>query len=94
MKLLNMRFGAINMDFIVDKNGRAVSYYGENSVESIMNQLSLYYPYKEYSEGHLIALNDGVLFITLEPAAQIETSIIPVNDLFKIEAFPFISISS
>lgn len=71
--------------FIVDKNGRAVSYYGENSVESIMNQLSLYYPYKEYSEGHLIAVNDGVLFITLEPAAQIETSIIPGSDLFKIK---------
>lgn len=70
--------------FIVDKNGRAVSYYGENSVESIMNQLSLFYPNKEYSEGHLIALNDGVVFITLEPAAQIETSIIPGSDLFKI----------
>lgn len=70
--------------FIVDKNGRAVSYYGENSVESIMNQLSLFYPNKEYSQGHLIALNDGVVFITLEPAAQIETSIIPRNDLFKI----------
>ena len=73
--------------FIVDKNGRAVSYYGENSVESIMNQLSLFYPDKEYSQGHLIALNDGVVFITLEPAAQIETSIIPGSDLFKISHF-------
>lgn len=71
--------------FIVGKSGEAVSFYGENGVEEILKSLSEFYPHKTYSNGHLVGLDDGQLYITLEPAAQIETSIAPFDDLGKIK---------
>lgn len=79
------RIGIECEHFITDREGRAVPFLGQNGVESILNELSLYYPNASYSNSHLIALDDGELFITLEPAAQIETSIVPCAEIEDIK---------
>ncbi len=71
--------------FILDKNDEAVSFYGEAGVEKILERLSLFYPQKTFSKNHLVGLNDDFLFITLEPAGQIEISIVPFDNLLKIK---------
>ncbi len=85
-KLLKKNVGVECEHFIVDKNGEAVSFYGENGVETILQKLSVYYPEKTFSKKSLVGLTDGVVYITLEPAAQIEVSIIPLDDLNKIHS--------
>lgn len=75
--------------FITDKNGEAVSFYGERGVESILYELSDFYQQKVFSEGHLVGLSDGILYITLEPSAQLEVSIIPFDDINKIKDIYF-----
>lgn len=70
---------------ITDKNNQPVSFYGDNGVEVILEELSAFYPHKTYSDGFLVGLNDGKVYITLEPAAQIEVSIIPLESLEKIK---------
>ncbi len=71
--------------FIVDKDSKAISYYGEKGIEKILEKLSIYYPEKTFSQGHLIGLNSNTVYITLEPAGQIEVSIIPLNNLNNIK---------
>lgn len=69
---------------ITDKNNNSVSFYGFNGIELILSDLAVFYPIKTYSDGYLVGLNDGEVFITLEPAAQIEVSIIPLDNILKI----------
>ncbi len=71
--------------FILDKNNNAVSFYGENGVEAILNKLSVFYNERTYSGEYLVGLNDGQVFITLEPASQIEVSIVPLKNIEEIE---------
>lgn len=70
--------------FIVNSDNEAVNFYGDNGVCHILERLSVCYPQKSYSQNQLVGLNDGVVYITLEPAAQIEVSIIPLDSLEKI----------
>lgn len=80
-----MQFGVELEHFVVKKGTReAVSYYGENGIESILIQLKPLYEECAYSEGHLIALGRKGIAISLEPAAQLEVSISPQTDIDAI----------
>ncbi len=67
--------------FIVDSGNNAVSFYGENGVEEILKQLKDIYPHAVYSGGHLVGLDNGRVYISLEPGAQIEASILASDDI-------------
>lgn len=84
-KHLNKKIGVECEHIITDSNFKAVSFYGANGVEEILKDLSQFYPEKTYSDGYLVGLNNGEIFITLEPAAQIEVSIIPLEKVKEIE---------
>ncbi len=71
--------------FAVKEDLSQVSYSG--GIRGILNELSEYYPEKEYSLGEIIALYDNEASITIEPAGQIEISIKPccsIEDIDKI----------
>lgn len=61
----------------VRADGTAVGYGGENGVEELLRRLRRHYdPAREYWErGHLLGLGREGLAISLEPGAQVETSI-------------------
>ena len=81
-----MRFGVELEHFIVKKETKeAVSYYGDDGVEAVLKQLRPYYETQEYSKGHLIALARKEIAISLEPAAQLEVSISPQEEMEEIE---------
>ena len=71
---------------ITDKKNQPVSFYGEKGIEQILKELSAFYPLETYSDGCLVGLNDSRVYITLEPAAQIEVSIIPLERIADIES--------
>lgn len=80
-----MRFGVELEHFIVNKETKeAVSYYGDGGVETVLKQLLPYYKKQEYVNGHLIALERNDIAISLEPAAQLEVSISPQEDIDEI----------
>ena len=73
-----LRFGVELEHFIVKKDSQeAVSYYGENGIESILQKLQPFYEKSGYSQEHLVALSREDIAISLEPAAQLEISISP-----------------
>ncbi len=78
----SLRFGVELEHFIVKKETKeAVSFYGEQGVEAILKQLLPFYEKQDYSEGYLIALTRKDIAISLEPAAQLEVSISPQEDI-------------
>ena len=80
-----LRFGVELEHFIVKKDTKeAVSYYGENGVETILKRLLPFYEKQDYANGHLIALVRKDIAISLEPAAQLEVSISPQEEIEKI----------
>ncbi len=82
-----MQFGVELEHFVVKKDTReAVSYYGDNGIESVLTQLKPLYKECAYSEGHLIALGREGIALSLEPAAQLEVSISPQTDIDAIRA--------
>ena len=82
-----LHFGVELEHFVVKSDTKeAVSYYGENGVESILTKLMPYYEESAYSEGHLIALAREEIALSLEPAAQLEVSISPQTDVKVIQA--------
>lgn len=70
---------------ITTEDKQPVSFYGESGINAVLEELAEFYPQKTFSDGHLVGLNDGNVFITLEPAAQLEVSIIPLESIEKIE---------
>lgn len=81
----SLRFGVELEHFIVKKDTKeAVSYYGDNGVEAILQRLLPLYEEHSYSEEHLISLGRKDIAISLEPAAQLEVSISPQADSDKI----------
>ncbi len=79
------RVGVECEHIITDDNYQAVSFYGGSGIEEVLEELSEFYPHKTYSDGYLVGLNDGKVYITLEPAAQLEVSIIPLESLKEIK---------
>ena len=72
--------------FIVEKKtGRSVSYYGEHGVEYILNELVQFFPKKEvYAGKHLIGMYNNDYSISIEPAGQLEISIVPKESISVI----------
>ena len=68
--------------FIVRRDLTHVSYHG--GVKNILERLSAFYPEREYSGDDLIALYSGEASITIEPAGQLEISIMPCSDVNNI----------
>ncbi len=80
-----LRFGVELEHFIVKNDTKeAVSYYGECGVEDILKQLLPFYEKQDYSQGHLVALIRKDIAISLEPAAQLEVSISPQEEIKEI----------
>lgn len=71
--------------FIVDKNGHAVSYYGEAGVEAILKELAPHFPHVERHGENLIGFYNNDYSISLEPAAQFEISISPRESIHSID---------
>lgn len=67
------------------KTRRAIDFYGEHGVEQILKELSPFCKRKIYSENHIVGLEYEDFVITLEPAAQLEISIYPQNNIKYIE---------
>ena len=69
----------VEIEHLPVRNGSdlAVNYYESNGVETLLNRLRPYYDReKEYWEnGHLVGLARKGISISLEPGAQVETSI-------------------
>lgn len=79
------RLGLELEHFIVRRDFTHVSYHG--GVKHILERLAEFYPEKEYSGDDLIALYSGEASITIEPAGQLEISVMPcsnVNNIMKI----------
>ena len=73
--------------FIVDKNTEeSVSYYGNNGIKTILENLMKIYPNSKPIFGEdIIGFFSRDFNITLEPAAQIEISINPYKEIETIE---------
>jgi len=72
--------------FILHQDLTAVSYFEENGIEKLLEELSKKADWEKVYEGkHLIGLNNNNKAITLEPGGQLELSIIPFADLKQIE---------
>jgi glutamate--cysteine ligase len=71
--------------FVLNSDLSAVSYYGENGVESLLKTLSEKKWDPVFENEHLIGLEKNNAIITLEPGAQLEISIRPCLKLSKIK---------
>lgn len=76
------RLGLELEHFIVRRDLTHVSYHG--GVKNILERLSSFYPEKEYSGEDIIALYSNEASITIEPAGQLEISIMPCSDVNNI----------
>lgn len=84
------RTGVLGMEiehFVVDKEHMSmVSYYGERGIETLLERLSPYFPENKSVDGHLLLLGNADYVITVEPAGQLEISMMPWQSLRSIEA--------
>ena len=81
-----IHFGVELEHFIVHADTKeAVAYEGEGGVEAILKELMPFYDESAYSHGHLIALGREGIALSLEPGAQLEVSISPQTDIFRIK---------
>lgn len=71
--------------FMVNSANESISYYGKDGVGAVLEELARFFDEKIYSEGQLIALSNGRYHLTLEPAAQLEISIEPLQYIDEIE---------
>ena len=72
--------------FIVDKNTlKAISYFGEDGVQSTLKELTFKGWIGNEEEGNLLGLSKEGTTITLEPGAQIEISIKPYKEIHHID---------
>lgn len=79
-------FGVELEHFVVHRDSKeAVLYPGDKGVEAILMELAPLYEEKVYSEGHLIALGRKGIALSLEPAAQLEVSISPQQNVIEIK---------
>lgn len=78
-------FGVELEHFVVEAESKeAVSFYGDKGVEAILKELAPLYDEAVYSQGHLIALGRKEIALSLEPAAQLEVSIAPKQNIGEI----------
>lgn len=76
------RLGVELEHFITDEDGRSVPYAGEAGIASLLEELSPEYEERVYSDsGELIGLARPRAALSLEPAAQLELSAGPYDEL-------------
>lgn len=63
----------------------AVSYYGERGIGSILRELASAYPDAVCGPEPILGFTTSEFNITLEPAAQLEISIMPMEDIEEVE---------
>lgn len=81
-----LQFGLELEHFLIqNKDGKSVPFSGPKGVEKILEGLFLFYPKRYESEGHLIGVGNGVITISIEPAAQLEISVVPQTDFFYLK---------
>lgn len=72
--------------FVVNKKNKTmVGYSGDQGVEALLRRLLPFFPENNIQDGHLIALGNKEYVISIEPAAQIEVSIVPKHKISEIE---------
>lgn len=72
--------------FIVKKNTlESVSYYGENGVKKILEELAHHFQETVYEQGEIIGLSNKSAYITLEPGSQMELSMISCQNIGEIK---------
>lgn len=72
--------------FVIDKKTKeTVSFYGERGIAKILEKISIYYERVEKSGDYIVGLGKDTIAISIEPAAQIEVSIIPSSSIREIE---------
>ena len=85
-----LRFGLELEHFVVyDHSMKSLPYYGEQGVEQLLSQLRPFYTETYFSEGHLVGLSRQDITISLEPAAQLEVSISPQQNVMRIQELYF-----
>lgn len=62
-----------------------VSYYGENGIEAILEEMSVYFPHRFEKDGRLIGIYNNDYSISLEPAGQLEVSIVPKDSIHLVD---------
>lgn len=76
------RLGVELEHIIVDESTQAVPYDGANGIENLLKEMAADYDMQSYGEdGHLIGLSRERAAITLEPAAQLELSAGPYEEI-------------
>ena len=72
--------------FIVrSDSGESVTYYEEQGIESILRELAPEFPRRHCEAGHLLGLYNNDYAISLEPAGQLEVSIVPKESICVIQ---------
>ena len=72
--------------FIVrSDSGESVTYYEEQGIESILRELAPEFPRRHCEDGHLLGLYNNDYAISLEPAGQLEVSIVPKESICVIQ---------
>ncbi|WP_432402000.1 glutamate--cysteine ligase [Wukongibacter sp. M2B1] len=78
--------GAEFEHFVVDADTlEAISYYGENGIESLLKELTELGWEAKYEENHLMGLSKDGNHVTLEPGAQVELSTRPCKSIKEVE---------
>ncbi|MBI4431591.1 MAG: glutamate--cysteine ligase [Candidatus Omnitrophica bacterium] len=71
---------------LFEKTGQPIPYFGKQGIEGVLNGFVEKFRWtKKEEKGHVIALERGGDFITLEPGAQVELSASPVRTLNEVE---------
>lgn len=72
--------------FVVKRQEQsAVGYYGERGMEALLWRLLAHFPEKELTDGHISGLSCPDYAISIEPAAQLEISMVPQKGLCEME---------
>jgi glutamate--cysteine ligase len=71
--------------FIVHRDGSSVSYYEDRGTESLLQELAPLYPRRHTENGRLLGLSNNDYSISLEPAGQLEISIVPKESICVIQ---------
>lgn len=81
----------VELEHIVVKKDslESVSYYEENGIETILQELLLKGYEGNYEEGYLVGLKKENREISLEPGGQVEISIVPIKYISEIESIYF-----
>ncbi len=58
-----------------------MTYYEECGVEYLLHEIESYYPRHYYEGEHLLGLYNNDCSISLEPAGQLEISIVPKESI-------------